>query len=115
MPGRCVPQCKGKSTTIPKPARGSGLNPSGLLIADQLYLPAEQPLDFDPYGQSMQGWPGYGDKQGPSFYGNSALFGGTQGTSSSGDALGVLSLGAVQDQGPSFSDNAPGPLSFSDT
>ncbi|KAG2040940.1 hypothetical protein BDR03DRAFT_1007710 [Suillus americanus] len=136
MPGRRVPQCKGKATTVPKPARGSGLNPSGLPIADQLYLPAEQPrmsmFDFNPYEPSTQGWSGYGDEQGPSFYGGGASFGGAQGTMSFGgaqgalslrDTLGVLSLGDAQDQGPSlydnaqdqgpsFSDNVPGPSSF---
>lgn len=127
MPSRRVPQRKGKVTTIPKPARGSGLNPSGLPIADQLYLPAEQPqmttFDFNPYEPSTQGWSGYGDEQGLSFYGDGASFGDAQGASSFGgaqgatsfggaqgasslrDALGVSSLGDTQDQGPSFYDN----------
>ncbi|KAG2142293.1 uncharacterized protein EDB93DRAFT_1252351 [Suillus bovinus] len=53
-------QCKGKAV-VPKPARGSGLNLSGLPVADQLNLPAERPqmsaFDFDPYGQTVPGWP----------------------------------------------------------
>ncbi|KAG1742147.1 hypothetical protein EDB19DRAFT_1827799 [Suillus lakei] len=94
---------KGKTTTIPKPARGSGLNPSGLPIADQLYLPAEQPqmsaFDFDPYRQSALGWPGYGDEQGPSFYGDAqgaTSFGGAQGASSFRGAQGASSFRGAQ-------------------
>jgi len=61
MPGGRGSQRKGKAA-IPKPARGSGLNPSGLPAADQLNLPAEQPqmsaFDFDPHGQTAPGWSG---------------------------------------------------------
>ncbi|KAG0692407.1 hypothetical protein DFH29DRAFT_1008678 [Suillus ampliporus] len=60
MPGARGAPCKGKSA-IPKPVRGSGLNHSGLPIADQLHLEAEQPqmpeFDFNPYGGSGSvGW-----------------------------------------------------------
>jgi hypothetical protein len=62
MPGKCASQHKGKATNIPRPARGSNLNPSGLPVADQLHLPAEQSqmlaFGFDPCGQSGLGWPG---------------------------------------------------------
>ncbi|KAG2084185.1 hypothetical protein BD769DRAFT_1397704 [Suillus cothurnatus] len=88
-------QRKGK-TKIPKPTRGSGLNPSGLPVADQLNLPAEQPqmsaFDFNPYGQQLlygdresQGQPLYRDTQEhcQALYGDSqehgqALYGDTQ-------------------------------------
>ncbi|KAG1741634.1 hypothetical protein EDB19DRAFT_1907861 [Suillus lakei] len=120
MPDRHVSQCKGKTTTIPKPARGSGLNPSGLPIADQLYLPTEQPqmsmFDFNPYRQSALGWPGYGDEQGLSFYRDvqgATLFGGAQSTSLFGDVQGISSFRDAQEQGPSLYDNAQGPSSFS--
>ncbi|KAG2748112.1 hypothetical protein P692DRAFT_20875022 [Suillus brevipes Sb2] len=67
MPVKRASQRKVKATNIPKPAKGSGLNPSGLPVADQLNLPAEQPrmsaFDFDPYGQSGLGWPGYDNVQ----------------------------------------------------
>jgi hypothetical protein len=56
-------QQKGKAA-VPKPARGLGLNPSGLPAADQLNIPAEQPsvsaFGFNPHKESMQqsGGPG---------------------------------------------------------
>ncbi|KAG2060443.1 hypothetical protein BDR06DRAFT_966944 [Suillus hirtellus] len=52
-----LPLFYGKAA-IPKPARGLGLNPSGLPAADQLNIPAEQPsvsaFGFNPYKDSMQ-------------------------------------------------------------
>ncbi|KAG2048337.1 hypothetical protein BDR06DRAFT_1013114 [Suillus hirtellus] len=58
-------QRKGKAA-IPKPARGSGLNPSGLPAADQLNIPAEQPsmpaFGFNPHEDSMQ-WQSGGPDQ----------------------------------------------------
>ncbi|KAG2127480.1 hypothetical protein DEU56DRAFT_958638 [Suillus clintonianus] len=52
MTSKRPPQRKGKAA-VPKPPRGSGLNPSGFPLANQLYLPAEQPhmpaFNFDPY------------------------------------------------------------------
>ncbi|KAG0691569.1 hypothetical protein DFH29DRAFT_884158 [Suillus ampliporus] len=65
MPGGRGSQRKGKSA-IPKPARGSGLNPSGLPIADQLRLAAEQPrmslFNFNPYRETG-GWQPQGMQQ----------------------------------------------------
>ncbi|KAG2106851.1 hypothetical protein BD769DRAFT_1694391 [Suillus cothurnatus] len=53
----CPSQRNGKAA-IPKPARGLGLNPSGLPAADQLNIPAEQPsvsaFSFNPHEESMQ-------------------------------------------------------------
>ncbi|KAG1886384.1 uncharacterized protein F5891DRAFT_989057 [Suillus fuscotomentosus] len=58
-------QRKGKAA-VPKPARGSGLNPSGLPAADQLNIPAEQPsvpaFSFNPHEDSMQ-WQSGGPDQ----------------------------------------------------
>ncbi|KAG0693788.1 hypothetical protein DFH29DRAFT_881176 [Suillus ampliporus] len=55
MPGGCGSQHKGKSAIL-KPARGSGLNPSGLPIADQLRLATELPrmslFNFNLYGET---------------------------------------------------------------
>ncbi|KAG1898799.1 uncharacterized protein F5891DRAFT_1187514 [Suillus fuscotomentosus] len=46
---------------VPKPPRGSGLNPSGELATDQLYIPTEQPqmssFDFDAHA-APGGWQG---------------------------------------------------------
>ncbi|KAG1885399.1 hypothetical protein F4604DRAFT_1675978 [Suillus subluteus] len=65
-------QRKGKAA-VPKPARGLGLNPSGLPAADQLNIMAEQPtmsaFGFDPHQEdqdSMQeGWRSVGQDQCP--------------------------------------------------
>ncbi|KAG2134159.1 uncharacterized protein EDB93DRAFT_1107365 [Suillus bovinus] len=119
-------QRKGKAV-VPKPARGSGLNPSGLPVADQLNLPAERPqmsaFDFDPYEQTVPGWPGalqqaYDDTQGQSSYGS---FEGGQEQGPSFYSQGLSSFGDGQEQGPSFYSqgatsfgDAQGPLSFGD-
>ncbi|KAG1808427.1 uncharacterized protein BJ212DRAFT_1485076 [Suillus subaureus] len=116
---------KGKAA-IPKPARGSGLNPSGLPAADQLNLDAEQPqmvpFNFDPYGQSVGGWQDtqqqlYGNAEGPSFchmQGQAPTQGQlpydhTQGSLPYGDGEGSMSYGAgpslfVHTQGLSYQD-----------
>ncbi|KIK32877.1 hypothetical protein CY34DRAFT_18745 [Suillus luteus UH-Slu-Lm8-n1] len=123
MTGRCASQRKVKATNIPKPARGSGLNPSGLPVADQLHLPAEQPrmsaFNFDPYGQSGLGWSGYdnvqeqvslffGDAQpeGPSSFGDSPAQGPSLYDNPPGPSL------YDNPPGPSLYDNLPGPSSF---
>ncbi|KAG0702297.1 hypothetical protein DFH29DRAFT_875215 [Suillus ampliporus] len=53
--GRGRSQRKSKAA-VPKPPRGSGLNPSGLATDNQINIPAEQPRMmqsyFDPYGES---------------------------------------------------------------
>ncbi|KAG1853236.1 hypothetical protein C8R48DRAFT_675903 [Suillus tomentosus] len=70
-------QRKGKAA-VPKPARGSGLNPSGLPAADQLNIPAEQPsvsaFGFNPHEDSMQrqsGGPDWHSFRGPTQYDDS--------------------------------------------
>ncbi|KAG1817123.1 uncharacterized protein BJ212DRAFT_1480359 [Suillus subaureus] len=125
MSGARGSKCKGKAA-IPKPARGSGLNPSGLPAADQLNLDAEQPqmvpFNFDPYGQSVGGWQDtqqqlYGNTEGPSFghtQGQAATQGQlpynhTQGLLPYGDGEGLMSYGA----GPSSFVHAQG-LSYQD-
>jgi len=56
MPVSRSSQRKSKAT-VPKPARGSGLNPSGLPAADQLNIAAEQPtmsaFSFDPHQENQ--------------------------------------------------------------
>jgi hypothetical protein len=62
MSARRPPQRKGK-TTIPKPARGSGLNPSHAPADTQINLPDEQPqppmMSFHPYQQSPLDYPSF--------------------------------------------------------
>ncbi|KAG1751907.1 hypothetical protein EDD22DRAFT_850688 [Suillus occidentalis] len=59
MPGGRGSHRKGR-VAVPKPTRGSGLNPSGLPAASQLHIPTEQPqmslYDFDPHGHTGINW-----------------------------------------------------------
>ncbi|KAG1870898.1 hypothetical protein F4604DRAFT_1926467 [Suillus subluteus] len=95
MSGRRGSQRKGKAA-IPKPPRGSGLNPSGLPAADQLNLPAEQPrmsaFNFNPYDQSVGGWQGQGAQQNAEGQ-DSMSFRGGEGSSSFSHAQGSMSFG----------------------
>ncbi|KAG1730409.1 uncharacterized protein EDB91DRAFT_1085464 [Suillus paluster] len=95
---RCS-QRKGKAA-VPKPARGSGLNPSGMQQQGQ-------PSYEDKQGQ---GGLSYGHAQGPSLYGHAqgpSPYGHAQGLSLYGDAQGPLLYGDTQ--GPSLYGAGQGP------
>ncbi|KAG1869860.1 hypothetical protein C8R48DRAFT_671083 [Suillus tomentosus] len=113
-------QRKGKAA-IPKPPRGSGLNPSGLPAAGQLNLSAEQPqmsaFDFDPYAQSVGERQAtqqqFHDAHGSSFYGDGggpSSYGPAQGSSTYGDGGGPSSYGPAQ--GSSTYGDGGGPSSY---
>ncbi|KAG1777253.1 hypothetical protein EV702DRAFT_1045623 [Suillus placidus] len=120
MPGGRGSQRKGK-VTIPKPTRGSGLNPSGLLAASQLNLPTEQPqmsvYDFNPHEQTGLQWQGaqqntqnlqYQQDQGQMSYGDeqaqAQAYGGEQGESQSygGTQEQAQSYGGTQEQDQAY-------------
>ncbi|KAG1780066.1 hypothetical protein EV702DRAFT_1043424 [Suillus placidus] len=120
MPGGHSSQCKGK-VTIPKPTRGSGLNPSGLPAASQLNLPTEQPqmsvYDFNLHGQTGLQWQGvqqntqnlqYQQDEGQMSYGDKQAqvqaYGGEQGESQSygGTQEQAQSYGGTQEQDQAY-------------
>ncbi|KAG2348171.1 hypothetical protein BDR05DRAFT_945082 [Suillus weaverae] len=128
MPGGSGSQCKGK-VAVPKPTRGSGLNPSGLPAASQLNLPTEQPqmsvYNFNPHGQTGLQWQGmqqnaqnlqYLQDQGQMLYGGeeaqaqaygdeeAQAYGGEQGESQSygGTQDQAQAYGGVQDQAQAY-------------